>query len=271
MLINWFTVIAQLINFLILVWLLKRFLYEPVLHAIDAREKLISDQLSEAEAQKTESQKEREEFLLKNTEFDAQRSTLLSNAQKEVKAEALQLLEQSKREIQVMRIKWQESLSLDAFNLNDAISHRMQRQVFDITRKTLMDLSGISLEARMTEIFIQKLSSLNKNEKLQLLSPQNSSSNTLTIRSVFDLSQEQRSSVEAVLKNTFKADIQIEFEINPDLISGIELFSDGYKVSWNISNYMINLENSIAELIQNQYSPSFIASESTKQEDSAHG
>lgn len=39
MLIDWFTVIAELVNFLILVWLLKRFLYEPVLKAIDEREK----------------------------------------------------------------------------------------------------------------------------------------------------------------------------------------------------------------------------------------
>ena len=39
MLINWFTVFAQAINFLILVWLLKQFLYKPVLHAIDERRK----------------------------------------------------------------------------------------------------------------------------------------------------------------------------------------------------------------------------------------
>ena len=42
MLINWFTVVAQAINFLILVWLLKRFLYKPILHAIDEREKGIA-------------------------------------------------------------------------------------------------------------------------------------------------------------------------------------------------------------------------------------
>ncbi|NLX99005.1 MAG: hypothetical protein GXY83_22905 [Rhodopirellula sp.] len=32
--IDWFTVAAQVVNFLILVWLLKRFLYKPILHAI---------------------------------------------------------------------------------------------------------------------------------------------------------------------------------------------------------------------------------------------
>ncbi|MFQ3186924.1 MAG: F-type H+-transporting ATPase subunit b, partial [Marinomonas primoryensis] len=49
MLIDWFTVIAQLINFLVLVWLLKRFLYRPILNAIDAREKRIADELADAD------------------------------------------------------------------------------------------------------------------------------------------------------------------------------------------------------------------------------
>ena len=52
--INWFTVIAQVINFLILVWLMKRYLYKPVLNAIDEREKKIAAQLADAEAKKAE-------------------------------------------------------------------------------------------------------------------------------------------------------------------------------------------------------------------------
>ena len=46
MLIDWFTVAAQAVNFLILVWLLKRFLYKPVLAAVDEREKRITAQLA---------------------------------------------------------------------------------------------------------------------------------------------------------------------------------------------------------------------------------
>ena len=38
MLIDWFTVGAQALNFVILVWLLKHFLYKPILNAIDVRE-----------------------------------------------------------------------------------------------------------------------------------------------------------------------------------------------------------------------------------------
>jgi len=65
MLLDWFTIGAQALNFLILVWLLKHFLYQPILHAIDAREKLIAKELADADAKKSEAQKERDAFQKK--------------------------------------------------------------------------------------------------------------------------------------------------------------------------------------------------------------
>ena len=66
MLIDWFTVAAQALNFLILVWLMKRYLYQPILNAIASREQLISGELKDADTKKAEAQKERENFEHKN-------------------------------------------------------------------------------------------------------------------------------------------------------------------------------------------------------------
>ena len=57
MLIDWFTVGAQVLNFLILIWLLKRFLYKPILHAIDEREERIATELANADSPKVRSPK----------------------------------------------------------------------------------------------------------------------------------------------------------------------------------------------------------------------
>ena len=70
MLIDWFTVAAQITNFLVLVWLLKRFLYGPILHAMAEREKRIQNTIESANAQKTEAERERAEFQQKNAAFD---------------------------------------------------------------------------------------------------------------------------------------------------------------------------------------------------------
>ncbi len=94
--INWFTVLAQAINFLILVWLLKHFLYKPILHAIDEREKGIATQLAQAEAKKAEAQKDRDDFQHKNEVFDQERAALLKKATDEAKAERQRLLDEAR-------------------------------------------------------------------------------------------------------------------------------------------------------------------------------
>src|SRR5450432_4559380 len=121
MLIDWFTVGAQALNFIILVWLLKHFLYKPILNAVDARERRIAAELADADAKKAEAQKERDEFQHKNEEFDQQRAALLSKATDEAKAERQRLLDEARRAADLLSAKRQESLKDEAINLNQAI------------------------------------------------------------------------------------------------------------------------------------------------------
>src|ERR1039458_5722970 len=105
MLIDWFTVGAQAINFIILVWLLKRFLYKPILDAVDAREKRVATELADADAKKAEAKKERDEFQHKNAEFDQQRAALLSKATQDAKAERQRLLGEARQAADALSAK----------------------------------------------------------------------------------------------------------------------------------------------------------------------
>jgi F-type H+-transporting ATPase subunit b len=120
MLIDWFTVGAQVVNFLILVWLLKRFLYHPILDAIDAREKRIAKELADADAKKAEALKERDEFQHKNEAFEQQRATLMVQAKDEAKTERLRLLDEARQAADSLSAKRQETLRNDAHHLNGA-------------------------------------------------------------------------------------------------------------------------------------------------------
>ena len=137
MLIDWFTVGAQSLNFLLLVWLMKRFLYKPILHAIDEREKRVATELANAYKKKAEAQKESVEFKHKNEEFDQQRAALLSKATDEAKAERQRILDEGRQAANALSAKQQETLRNDAHNLNQAIMRRTQQEVFAIARKAL--------------------------------------------------------------------------------------------------------------------------------------
>jgi F-type H+-transporting ATPase subunit b len=252
MLIDWFTVIAQVLNFLILVWLLKRFLYKPILNAIDAREKKVADELANADAKKAEAQKEKEEFKRKNEEFDQQRAALLNKSKDEVKAERQRLFEEARKEASDLRAKQQETLRNDKHNLNQAISRRAKQEVFAVARKVLKDLAGTSLEERTVDVFARRLRELKGEEKERLTSVLSASSGSVRIRTAFELPQAQRDLIKNTIQETLGIELQPGFETAPDLVNGIELITDGQKVAWNIADYLTSLETGIDELLKEQ-------------------
>ena len=242
MLIDWFTVGAQTLNFLILVWLMKRFLYKPILHAIDAREQRIAAELADADAKKGEAQKERDEFQHKNEEFEQQRAALMSQATEEVQAERQRLLDEARQAADTLRAKRQDALQREQQALNDEITRRTQEEVFAITRKTLQDLAGVGLEERMCDVFTQHLRSLNGEVKAELVASIQTAKQSSRVRSAFELPPEQRSKIQTALNVTLAADVQVQFETVPDLISGVELSVNGKKMAWSVNEYLNTVE-----------------------------
>ncbi len=249
MLIDWFTVGAQALNFLILVWMMKRFLYKPILDAIDAREKLVAGQLADAAAKKAEAQKDRDEFKKKNEEFDQQRAALLSKATDEAKAERQRLLDEAGKAADAVSAKRRETLTNEVNTLDQAITRRMQQEVFAITRKALTDLATTSLEERMGEVFTRRLRELDCKARECVAGALKSASEPALIRSTFDLPPEQRAAIQNALNETFSADVHLRFETAPDLIGGIELSANGQKVGWSIAGYLASMEKGVGELV----------------------
>ncbi len=260
MLIDWFTVGAQGLNFIILVWLMKRFLYQPILDAIDARERRIAAELSDADAKKAEAQQERDEFQQKNDQFDRQRAALLSKATEEASAEKLRLLSEAQQAVEALSAKHMETLKNDAFNLNQAISRQTQQEVFAIVRKTLAYLANTDLEERLSDVFIRRLQALDDDAKSSLAQALASTTEPALVRSAFELSAQQQAAIQTVLNEIFSAnpsspvqtDITTCFVTAPDVISGIELSANGWKIAWSIAEYIADLEKNISERLNEQ-------------------
>ena len=252
MLIDWFTVGAQVLNFLILVWLMKRFLYKPVLQAIDARENRIAAGIADAAAKMVEAKGERDEFQKKNDTFNQQRAALLNQATADAKAEGERLLGQARKAADELAAKRQETLRIEAQNLSKALRRRTQDEVFAIARRALADLAATDLEDRMVAVFIQRVRHLEEPKKGNLGKTVKAASDPVVIRSAFELKGDQCGAIQQALNETFSADIQLRFETNPELVSGIELTSNGQKVAWSIADYLITMEKGVGELLKNQ-------------------
>lgn len=253
MLIDWFTVSAQALNFVVLVWLMKRFLYRPIRHTIDEREKGIAAELADADAKRAEARKERDEFLHKNEELVEQRASLLRKAVEEAKVEGRRLMSEARGEFEASRAKHKESLRKDAHDLGRALERRTREEVFAIALKALKDLATTSLEERMGDVFIRRLRELASGAKAELTEALKTASEPALVQSAFELPAEQRALIQEAINQTFSADVCLRFETVPELVSGIELSTNGLKVGWTIASYLASMESGVAELLKEKY------------------
>jgi len=242
MLIDWFTVGAQIINFLILAWLLQHFLYRPILAAIDAREKHLADEQAAADAKMAASKKTGDEYDAKTKAFDAQKAALWTDATSKAEAEGTRLVGEARKEGEALRGKDADGLAQERAQLAGNLAQFARTEVFEIARKALMDLATVSLEERLGEVFTRRLE-LDRAAKATLGAALQNQSEPATITSAFELPPEQRAAIQNALNETFHAEIRLRFETAPAVVSGIELSAHGQKLTWSIAEYLADLEH----------------------------
>lgn len=250
MLIDWFTVVAQIINFLILVWLLKRFLYQPLLNAIDAREKCIALKITDADEQKAEAEKERNAYQRKNELFEQQRSAHMNRVTEAAKIERAQLLDAARQESDDLRAKLQLGLKEEQRSLKEELSHQVRQEVFAIVRNALFDLAETNLEEHMIDIFLGRLRNLSGTQIAELKLAFMASPSPLLVRTAFKLSAQKCSIIKRVISEVLGQEKQVDFDITPDLISGIEISFNGQKIAWSMADYLDSLAKHVDALLK---------------------
>jgi F-type H+-transporting ATPase subunit b len=250
MLIDWFTVGAQVLNFAILAWLMKRFLYKPILDAIDAREKRIATELAAAARKKTEAQHEREEFKKKNDDFEQQRAALLQKAAADADAERHKLMDAAREAADALAAQRQASLASEAKALAQALRQRTQTEVFAIARQALTDLADAGLEASACDVFITRLEGLEGPPKDALAAALNGAKDAVVVRSAFELPSAQRRAIHKAIVDTFGVKLDLHYATEPALVGGIELVAQGQKFAWTIGDYLASLEREVGDLLK---------------------
>jgi F-type H+-transporting ATPase subunit b len=250
MLIDWFTVVAQVINFLVLVWLLKRFLYKPIVTAMDAREQKIASQLRDVERQKAEAENEAAKLRAAHNEFEQQKQDLLGQAKKEAEALRQQLRDDVRKEIEGMRERWQEALQQEEGAFRAEVSNGVRREVFSIARNVLADLAGADLEAQIAAVFVRQLAKMNGHDSEKLATIFANANGRAVIRSGFVLAASAREAIERALNRLRANGVEsgVQYEVAPELVGGIELATDGRKICWSIAHYLSSLEQNTVRL-----------------------
>ncbi len=252
MLFDWFTIIAQVFNFLLLMWLLKRFLYKPVLDAIDAREERIATLLKDAEASQVQAAEQQAALSAKNAAFETERMGLLEQAKMEAAAQQKQLLEQAASEVATQREQWLLGLKKEQQTLDQSINQRTRHEVLNVARRALTDLSDSDLEVQIVKVLIHRVEAMTPAQREAFSQTAEGPNNEVLVRSAFEFNAEQQATLTESLQGVLPTKPAVTFAHDPQLIGGIELVGNGHKLSWNLATYLSDLDASIKGLIDHK-------------------
>jgi F-type H+-transporting ATPase subunit b len=248
MLIDWFTVFVQVFNFIFLIWLMKRFLYRPILNAIDEREKRIAAEIENAHKIEQEAQRERDEFNRKNDDFDKIRNQLLDQAVAEAAAEKARLRNEDLKDLASLKLKKQEKLKNEQASLREMLRERTQKEVFAISSRVLKDLAGADIQDSMLAAFLGRLQAMSPAQVRVLVGTGLSSLPSALVSSSIEISMTQRGAIEKALEDLLKIKVSVQFKTSKEIIAGIELLLNGQKISWSVAEYLVSLEERVDQL-----------------------
>lgn len=192
-----FTVAAQIGNFLLLLWLLKRFLYRPILEAMTARQQRIAAALAEAQAQAAAAEALRQDYLARQQELAASRETELARAQEEVAAQQQTWLTQARTEVNQARERWRAELEREQRDYRQALQREAAQRLLALTRRALHDLANAELEAHMVPILLAQLQTLDTETRQTLA---RAARDGCVILTAFPLPEPQRRTLTAGLQ-----------------------------------------------------------------------
>lgn len=248
MLIDWFTVVAQIINFLILVFLLWWFLYKPITKTMQERQRKIMHRWEEAQVKQEEAAQEAELYRQQQQELNAQRDTFINAAKIAAEEERQKLIQEARQEVEKMQTAWREAIDREQDEFLTSLRQRVQAQTYAITRRALQDLADANLEQQAIAKFLNLLPDIDEEERQKLAE---SLPAEIVIYSSFDISPSQRQEIINNLQSLQIINHQnINFTTSSDLICGIKLQISNYQISWTLDDYLQSLSAKFSSIIK---------------------
>jgi len=240
MLIDWPTVIFQVINFLILIALLKRFLYGPIIRAMDEREKKIAQSLAQAAMAEKVAGEHASRLASDHEEFARNRVNMQQAARREIDTWKHESIERLKSEINDQKINWQKSLEEEKEAFLQKLKISISQQVFQVARKAFTDLANEQLETRLIDTFLEKI-----DQELAAIEKEKTAHETVRIISGFPLHQNEKERLQQGLTSFFPQQENFHFQEDPSLGFGLRLLAGNHKWEWNLNRYMLDIEDEI--------------------------
>ncbi len=262
---TWFTYSAQIINFLILVWLLKRFLYRPVLQTIEKREQGFTLREKEAGKVEAEALELLEDYHQRLSALENSREIMMGQVREEVTEWKSEQIEQAKEEVAEARQRWHSAYQRERERILRTMKEGVGIEVQEMTRTLLRELANCDLESVMIDVFLKRFAE--SPEGLSRFRKSMMPDHRLRIRSAFPISEDSQKRMMHLLNEQSETRSGLidkcELIIDTDLICGIELVYGDHRWSWSLAQSLDELEHHLESLLNSGATQPYLAGETS--------
>jgi F-type H+-transporting ATPase subunit b len=241
---NWSTFILEIINFLVLVWLIKHFFYKPVCKIIDKRRSEIDEQITSAKSIQADAQAMKEQYENRLTEWEEekqQQQIQLTQEIEEQKKQRLTLLEK-----QIAEEK-QKNVSIQDKRL-EILQQKNEAQALDqgvrFATKLIQDLSSQEMENKVIELFLKNLANFSLDQKQNFTNIYSEEKPNIVITSAYSLSQIQKENLQKLMQDLFEHTIDFEYIVDPEIIAGLRVNIGSYVMHANLADELLFFSDS---------------------------
>lgn len=231
---SWSTFVLEIINFLILVWILKHFFYKPVQNVIAKRRAEIDDSLSSAEALRTEAEKLRKQYEGRLADWEQERQQALTALNQELDAERAKKTEQLQVELEQAREKSRVVEARQQAIVMHTMEETALKQAARFASRLLEQAAGAETEASLVDLAITELSRLPAERITELRNSYGQAPDTALVVSARRLSDNQRLQLEQVLMTVVGPELKVQFEQDNELMAGVRISVGAWVLGANL-------------------------------------
>ena len=247
--IDWLTVAAQIVNFLVLVWLLQRFLYRPITNAMARREDRIEERLSDAKTRRKEAEDEAESLRQEREALEDSRQEMLEEARGEAD-DLRQRLEQDIRdEVAQKRKNWHDTLKDERADFAREIQRKASQKVLDISGQLMAEFTSSALDDQIAKGFIAKLKDLGADTCRKMAAAADSADDPALVETAAVLDTSGRQKITRAIHEQFETDIEVEYQEDEELLLGVRVTIGEQTVEWSAARHLKRLHRELAELL----------------------
>lgn len=248
--IDWLTVAAQIINFLVLVWLLKRFLYKPITNAMRRREERIEERLAEAKEAREEAERQERDLREKEADLDARTDRILNDAREDAEDLRERKKDEIREEMKQKRAAWQSHLAKEREDFAASLRRKAGKQVLRITERILSDYTDSDAAERAGKSFAARLKALDADKREKMVQAAARKGEPALVETATALESAGKGRITRAIHDALSGDIDVEYREDPELILGLRLTLGDHVVDWSAARYLERLDSELDEIIE---------------------